>query len=510
MRRLGIGPRRVAGSRTGLTEHQAVEVLRVVAAIGALFFVAYTEVDPDLWGHVRFGLDILEDGRIASVDPYSFTSDRPWVNHEWLAEALMGLAHRSFGPAGLVALKACVVVAMVLVAAKAIRRVAWRPIDHDLLIALLLVATFTRAHLLRPQVFSLLMFAVMLFILIGADRGQRRLLVALPLVLAAWANLHGGWLVGLGVASIWIVVRFVQGGAGTVGRAWLALLWAACVAATLVNPYGVGLWRFLRETVGLSRPEIQDWLPLLQLPVVIVAMTATVAATALAAVVKARRSADPAYVLIVSVLGVLTLRVGRIDAFFAVAVVMLLGPYLGRSRAASWEPPQPDGPPLWRRPLPIAAVLAVALTLASTAGRTIACIPVSDAPEPEATAFLERQAGGADVLTFFDWGQYAIWHLSPEIRVSLDGRRETVYSDALIQAHARLYNGEPGSAMLPDRLGADLVWLPVDFPAVQRLERAGWKRAFHGPVSVVLEREPERPVVRVATPDKQARCFPDA
>src|SRR5437867_12489400 len=35
--------------------------------------------DPDLWGHTRFGLDMLETQRIPPVDRYSFTQDVPWI-----------------------------------------------------------------------------------------------------------------------------------------------------------------------------------------------------------------------------------------------------------------------------------------------------------------------------------------------------------------------------------------------------------------------------------------------
>src|SRR6266508_729623 len=63
--------------------------------------LTFTGADPDLWGHVRFGLDIIRDHGIPSVDPYSFTSDRTWLNHEWLAEVFMAGA---FAAAGSVAL----------------------------------------------------------------------------------------------------------------------------------------------------------------------------------------------------------------------------------------------------------------------------------------------------------------------------------------------------------------------------------------------------------------------
>ena len=69
-----------------------------------------TSADPDLWGHVRFGLDLLAQHRLPSVDPYSFTQDIPWINHEWLSELLMGVAYQSAGATGLALLKGMLVV----------------------------------------------------------------------------------------------------------------------------------------------------------------------------------------------------------------------------------------------------------------------------------------------------------------------------------------------------------------------------------------------------------------
>ena len=487
-------------------------MLRLLAALGALLVIAATTADPDLWGHVRFGADILDQRAIASRDPYSFTSDRPWVNHEWLAELVMGLAYRGGGAIGLVALKTLVVVAAMLLVWRALRRVAWRPLDHDALIALAVLATLPRTHLLRPQVFSVLLFAALLTILTRADRGDRRALIVLPAVLAAWANLHGGWIVGLGVLSIWSAVRFLRRGPEAIARHRLVLLWLACVAATLLNPYGIGLWTFLRETVGLSRPQINDWAPLLDLSAPLVVLAAVTAATALAALAKARRDADPAYVLIVVALGGLTLRVGRIDAFFAIAVVMLLGPYLGRARAAAQPGAAPRRPRRRSSAIAAGAVAVAAGTglLLSGAGARVTCIAVSDAPEPQSVAFLARHAPRATVLTHFDWGQYAIWHLGPRLRVSMDGRRETVYSDALVRAHVRLYDDAPRATALVARLRPDLIWLPAGLPVVASLELDGWQPVFRGRTSVILARGEPRAPVRAGGEISSRRCFPQA
>ena len=78
------------------------------------FLGSYTVADPDLWGHIRFGLDTLQAGAVVRTDPYSYLSGgQPWINHEWLSELLMALAWDRLGPPGLVALKVAVIWAMV-------------------------------------------------------------------------------------------------------------------------------------------------------------------------------------------------------------------------------------------------------------------------------------------------------------------------------------------------------------------------------------------------------------
>jgi hypothetical protein len=67
----------------------------------------------------------------------------------------------------------------------------------------------TRTHVIRPQIFSLLLFAVLLWLIVQAERGKPRYLMAVPAVFVAWANLHGGWIVGLGVLLFWSISRLL-------------------------------------------------------------------------------------------------------------------------------------------------------------------------------------------------------------------------------------------------------------------------------------------------------------
>ena len=98
---------------------------------------------------------------------------------------------------------------------------------------------------------------------------------------------------------------------------------------------------------------------------------------------------------------------------------------------------------------------------------------------------------GADgnLVVDFDWGEYVIWHLGPRIKVSIDGRRETVYSSqALVRDldfrearpdwRAQFQTGDPALALL--RRGS---------PADQRMrEEPGWSVAYEDPVCSLFVR----------------------
>ena len=307
------------------------ELLLAVVVIVVLAFASLrTAADPDLWGHVRFGQDILAAHSIPRADPYSFTSDRPWVNHEWLAEVLMAAAYGAAGAAGLIALKLAVVLCTFVVVWRALRHAGvFRPIAAGLLV-IAAAGVYPQLIAIRPQLFSVLLFATLLALMNGAGRGRWRLLLWTPVLFGLWANLHGGWIVGLGVLGLWSVGRVFPALSVAEGRPGAPVLWAAggtalALAGTLATPYGVGLWRFLWETVGLGRADISDWQPIFYSPSHIVAW----ALAASLAVMAWRRhgKAAMAQLLPVLALGLLALRVVRLEGFFALAAVILLAPH---------------------------------------------------------------------------------------------------------------------------------------------------------------------------------------
>ena len=158
-----------------------------------LVVLTRTQADPDLWGHVLFGRDIVAQRAIPAVDHYSFTSDRPWINHEWLSEVSMYSAYALAGSSGLALLKLALVVAAIVVVLWTLRRRGMPPALHDALVFLTIAGIMPLATHIRPEMFSLLLFTVMLVLLTVAHRCRRTHMI--PLMLcgeSAW-----GWLVGM-------------------------------------------------------------------------------------------------------------------------------------------------------------------------------------------------------------------------------------------------------------------------------------------------------------------------
>src|SRR4029079_11261771 len=108
------------------------------------------------------------------------------------------------------------------------------------------------------------------------------------------------------------------------------------LAATLLNPYGVELLTLLRDTVGLERADIVEWQPVYVLgweswvPWVV---TAVVGLTGLVLGEREERGAERVVCLIALAAG--SVMVARLQGFFALGVIFLVGPAVTRAFQAA-------------------------------------------------------------------------------------------------------------------------------------------------------------------------------
>ena len=115
---------------------------------------------------MRFGRDIVAAQAVPFADSYAFTSDGPWVNHEYLAEIIMFSSYAAAGSAGLIGLKLTLVIGAIALVVCSARRLTLRPIVRDFIVSLAVLGTFPQTTHVRPQLFSMFLFALLLVLLI--------------------------------------------------------------------------------------------------------------------------------------------------------------------------------------------------------------------------------------------------------------------------------------------------------------------------------------------------------
>jgi hypothetical protein len=273
----------------------------------------------------------------------------------------------------------------------------------------------------------------------------------------------------------------------------LFLVGAMAFAGTLANPYGWRMWLFLTSTVGFGRAEITDWQPLYRLGMGYVALWAVLALAAAIGAIHAWRSRawELRRLGVVLILGLASFQVSRLQAFFAIAVVLLLG----RDIAAALIMRRGAASPVARAPKRLATASAIVIAAALIVGGAVAsasnltCIRMgSDQAEPEVVAMAKQGQLQGRLVVWFDWGEYAIWHFAPALSVSIDGRRETVYTDQVMQKHLNFYYVPASREAFLAETRPDHIWLLADLPIVSTLMREGWQPLYRGPRSVWLSR----------------------
>jgi hypothetical protein len=461
-------------------------ITRLPIQIVLLGFGAKAVVDTDIWGHLRFGLDLIATHTLPAVDRYSFTSTPPWVNHEWLSDALFATAYANGGLPGLVLLRILSLSGALIALNRGLRYVSW-PL-RDGLIAAAVLMSLPLLGTVRPQIFSFPLYALAL---VGLSEDA----VWLPLVFVVWANLHGGWLIGLGA----VVVRTAV--APTKRRVLVAV---GCAAATLLTPFGFSLWWALADAILRGWADVVEWQPVWRLSFGVQdAILWTVCA---GVVVFARYKTLPVTTwqwIWTACVAIASARVRRHIPFFSLTVILLLLSHL-RIRGVDFSQQRLTPQVAAILIPPVVAACFVAGVLLRPAVTCLPDLPRVE-PEPSAVRFIQSANLRGRVLMWFNWGLYAVWQVGDQLRVSYDNRRETVYSAETVADHGEFYLGNAPD--YPDRIGADYAWLPPDLPPVAQMTAKGWHIIFRNPTSVILSKE-NRPLV-VDNAPAVVSCFPE-
>jgi hypothetical protein len=195
--------------------------------------------DPDTYWHIATGRWMLAERAFPRHDIFSHTAaGQPWVNMEWLAQTILASTYDWFGWRGLVLLCG-LVIALTFVLLYALLARELRATVALGAAAVSLV--FASSHFLaRPHILTFPIIVVWTAFLARASEKNRRPSLWLVPLMVLWANLHGGFTLGLLlVAGFGLEATIASPSVERqrVAIQWL-LFWVAALIASCVTPYG--------------------------------------------------------------------------------------------------------------------------------------------------------------------------------------------------------------------------------------------------------------------------------
>ena len=480
----------------------------------ALFQFSENTADPDLWGHVVFGRQMVRAGTVVKAETFSWTArGEPFLNHEYGFDVIVWKVYsRLGGGTGILLLKTglgLLVFWLCLKLGGKKKEEGTPPLDPLLLergeekkdeirmaawgLGALAVVEISFGFPARPQIFTALGIVLTLFGLRAIHRGSLRWMMGMTLLFLVWINIHGGALAGVGLVGLAAGASTLQLWREVEQRKIVVALWFAtvCVISVLFcNPWAGELLRWLIGSLMWFRPEIQEWNPA-PLGWDHAAFFIVLGVSGFAWGFS-RRKRMWWELFVCAAFAILALRSVRNAPLFCIVALATVPPHL-EDALARWKFEFSAG---------LQKLAAGFLTLA-TAGTLVATFTLHkenpftmEAPRNSypmaAVDFMRAHELQGNMLNFFDWGDLVISQL-PDCAPSIDGRLDACYSRELIAAHWKFYNGEVFDEKVLPVNDADVALLPVKLAgAVALSKRADWRAVYFDGTAVVLVRKPER------------------
>ncbi|HSA06442.1 MAG TPA: hypothetical protein P5556_04620 [Candidatus Gastranaerophilales bacterium] len=466
-----------------------------------IYFITavYNQADWDLWHRLAAGRLFFETGSVPKHDVFAYTPVKDlWIDHEWGSGALFYFIGDRFGDAGLSFLKFKLLFltflpVFLLNKLKSEKSDGYRIFFYALFFYSIL---FGFLNIIRSQSFTFAFFALWIYLLELIKRGNYKLLLVFPLTTILWANLHGGFLAGIGILFLYGIGEIFNGKNPT--KYFITAF--ICGLSSLINPYGVEYWKYLEDAVTLSRTFITEWQPLDLFGPFIIAMgfklfLLITIVSMIYLLTKKPEKINWSEVLILVVTCYLSVKHIRHNVFFVIASAAYIQEYFYCAVKHYFYIPEKIkiliSHAFFLRLNFFKEVLIYGL-IVFVGILTVIFVPfkvkVSDQRYPvKSVEFIKKNNLSGNLLVLFNWGSYALWELYPECKVAMDGRYEEVYSTSLVNESARFhYLGKDWIDFMKN-YKADLMLIDKSYPVFSELLLLDdWKLIHQDKISAVF------------------------
>ena len=477
-----------------------IKVFQIYVFAYAFLFASRPMGDADFWFHLKTGGYVFSTGSVPRTEMFSFTYPGiPWIAHGWLSGVFFYAVYSRLG------LKALIFIFAVFTALAfwiAFKRANSHPFIAGIA-ALVGVWTVLPNIGVRPRVFTILFASIYLALLGRFARGVKELWIWLLVpLMALWANLHGGFFIGLALIALTAVGMFLDHWAGVLEEPAsfrsrlrvLALVFAGCVLAGLVNPYGFKLYTapltVLRSSI--FQDLVVDWLsPDFHLPTarpLMLLILATIGALTLSP-----KRPKPSEVLFFLATLYATLKTQRNAVILALVSVPLFSDYfqiwLDSTRFGKSFGTAPSASNQRFAVLFSIAMLLPLIAFAIKLKAAVYSTPTQQSLRVPVQAVAYLKQNGITGNTFAApnvWGAYVLW-AAPNNPVYIDGR--DVYPDTFVKEFVDITFGHIDWRGPFDQRGVKIVLVePGTLLAREVGESPAWEKIYQDEMSVLFRR----------------------
>jgi len=450
--------------------------------------------DLDIWARLAVGSIFLQTGNLLSKDIFSFMPVKDvFIDHEWGSSVIFYIVAKYFGGMGLFWLKFILIFAIWLLIAKTIRL---NEKVKRLNVLLFIFAAMPVAHMffstIRCLIFTYLFFCLWIYVLERARKGENRLLWIIPVTAIIWANMHAGFVSGLGLLFLYAAGEFLN--KKNPIKYIITLL--MCTAAVFINPYGYKYFIFLGQALTTDRSFVTEWAgynPLsLSLPSVQLAIFIVVTLSAVIFNIKNNFKADRVRYLLLAATFILVLMHVRHTVFFViVSLTFFYNDYIelfstvGRIIHNKFGSKFFNGVLFSIKSLSFLLVAYMAYVYCTILPPALYVNPAYY-PVGSIQFILQNNIKG-NLYVPWDWGSYAFWKLYPNNLISTDGRYEETYSEEIFK-EARNFTliGKDYKASFLKKYHTDVILLPNKLISGSYIQEIpNWKLVYSDNVSRV-------------------------
>ena len=410
----------------------------------------------DFWWHLKLGEIIATERSLPRTDIFSFTAaGQPFIVQGWLAELIYYATYRAGGLPLIILLNTMLLVGALLPVYQLCRETGASTRVSAFAAWIAALGLFANT---RPQVFSFPLFALFFWVLWRYRVGRRDLLWLLPPLMVLWVNLHGAFVLGLGLVALFAVSEAVH-------RAWLpsaaalssaqlrklSVVAALCGAATLVNPELHRVYSYVHSVMAdpSSQQLVVEWQPPRIDSLAGVLLFYGPLFFTILVLIHSERKPDLTEIAILLTFAVLGLKSTRNTVWFDLVVPVLaarylpsvtwrLGPAPFASLLRHGSKGRPGGSPRMNLLVAAMALGVVVLTSPWVYPRVYGTSLLESGTPIGAMDFIAEKRLTGNIFHPQAYGDYLIWRLWPQQRSFFDGRVH-VFGAPLVRYYRQVF-----------------------------------------------------------------------